>query len=1414
MSDLLKLKKKHPNKTIRVLLNVSFIVSRFDCVPSTRSTLFNFEKFKLVVLFLTYFVSSVHADSVSFDSLDVKDGLPDNAVRAIAQENSGIVWFGTELGLASWDGLQIRRYLADDTDENSIAGSYVRAIELDSSNTLWVSGSDNGLSRYNRDTDDFENFQHTPGNLNSISSNTVTKIRKGAGDILWIATDKAIDKLNTNSQSVKSYPLFYNSQNDEWLSSSESDIRALYVAKNKTVWAGGKNGILFYNSSKDQFELLPLRSGKQPTILSIAERNDDNLWIGTREGLFIYSRATQKVTKFSFPKNVERVHSLLFDSEYLWVGSSKFGIFRIDDKNNIVNIRPDKTFKNSLGDSVIFDLHLDHSGMIWIATYNAGVFLLNPNSLAFGSYNESLNSLECLVSADVRRALAIDDKNLLLGTPYGLILVDLLTKNCRTFQHRPDDISSLSHNGIYALSKISENEFLVGTTNGLNKFNFIKGTFTRINHQEVTEGRLGVYSLMQDKEKIFLATNKGVYLFFPKTSKFQEVKTNEGLPINSHIFDIIKDTSSNIWFTSTKGLFKLNPNSTYAIPQDPIYEQLTGSEIWGIVEKTKNIIWLAIEEKGLFEFNTELKTITSINDLLGIDIKNGFAGLYSTENSIWISTYNRGLIRVNKSTTQASFFDSSDGLHSDLFNAKSHAKFPDGRLLFGGKTGFNIFNPKSIKENKNAPIISLTQLRRFGKPVIPHKDYDGLKIDKHISEVNSLSLTHRDTIFGFDFIATDYLQPEKITYSYLLEGFDQNWTETSSQNRGVTYNNVDPGDYTFRVKAKNSRGIWSKENVALEISIAPAPWFTWWAYTIYALISIFLIWFTFNKRTQWLKERAIDLESTVELRTKELATEKEKVEQLLSRKNEEFANVSHEFRTPLTLILGPINQLVTKSKDKTLVSKLNIVQRNALRLLRMVDQLLNLETFRVKAITQKSPQAIGKITQLVAEAFADLAEEKQITFNIETIEPVCFDFTPDAFEKIILNLLSNAIKYTKPGGTITVSTTRIEQALYQIQVSDTGIGIAKDKLENVFERFNRVMDENSEQVTGSGIGLALVKSLVESHEGSVELESELGQGTTITVKLPIINEVDESQINVHQNDEIIAMELMNVSSSGLHEGSIAQSAETIQSTGKPTVLVIEDNDDMRQYIVESIGQQFNTLMAADGQAGLELAIREVPDLIISDIMMPKLDGYQTTKALREAQITNHIPVVLLTARGDRDSRLKGWEEKADEYITKPFDVEELVIRISNLIEIRNILKRRFSETVFEKTKETLESPEEDSGDLSIVEINTQRLQQEFIEQLNQHIESVYMEAELAVVDIAKAINMSERQFYRKLRSVIDMTPSEYLRRFRLEKSKEILRSGKTANFTAFEVGFSSQAYFSKCFKAQYNLTPRQFVNQK
>jgi DNA-binding response OmpR family regulator len=467
----------------------------------------------------------------------------------------------------------------------------------------------------------------------------------------------------------------------------------------------------------------------------------------------------------------------------------------------------------------------------------------------------------------------------------------------------------------------------------------------------------------------------------------------------------------------------------------------------------------------------------------------------------------------------------------------------------------------------------------------------------------------------------------------------------------------------------------------------------------------------------------------------------------------------------------------------------------------MVDQLLNLETFRVKSITQKSPQPIGRNVKLLTEAFADLASEKQISLELIENVDINFEFTPDAFEKILLNLLSNAIKYSKPGDSIEVFSIR-ESKLYKLIVKDSGIGIPEGQLDSVFERYNRVLDENSEQVTGAGIGLSLVKELVEAHQGNIVIESKLGTGTQITVELPIIGEVADDQIDLHSNNEIVAMELMSVTSQtqALIETSPVES-ELAQ--GKPTVLVIEDNDDMRQYITNSINDDYQILTAANGEQGVRIATEEVPDLIISDIMMPIMDGYQTAHAIRN---NNHIPIILLTARGDRESRLKGWYERADEYLTKPFDVEELKIRLKNLLEIRNILKKRFSESAFEiDNSSEPDSPNKERPN-EYVQTNKDAQQKLFIEKLNATLSEVYQEPEFTIPEIAKTFAMSERQFFRKLKNTVDLSPIEYLRRYRLEKSKSLLKSGKSANYTAIEVSFTSQSYFGRCFKAQYVLS--------
>jgi len=1343
-----------------------------------------------------------------FQSLRIKDGLPNQTIWAITQDHNGFIWLGTTQGLVRFDGQTIKTFNHLPNNPYSISNNTVRSLLTTRSGQLWAGTYKGGLNLYDPNSLKFNSFTHTPNTANTISSNDVMSLAEGRDGSIWIGTSNGLNKLDSDLEITR--------VNTRSKPSQAKSIRSLLYSSQNEVWIGSSNGLIIFSEDSGQVREVQLPASSPVTIRSLYEFRPNEIWIGTNKGLFIADLSGKVLQTLKSFVNFS-VISITSDNEgSVWVGTQLNGVFRIDTRNiNIPQItghfKYDRGTSYSINDNIILSLFTDYTGNVWIGTYGSGLNWIDPLSLRFGFYNDSKNSIKCLLSPHIYSFLRDENSDLWIGTREGLTKTNSKGE-CRQYGIK----DGLLDKELHSIFIDKNNSFWVATAKGLSRFDRQSELFS---NNDLNYPPIRTYAINETSDGRKLAGSfDGLYISDFQNNQFNLVNCTSDQFCKALMGKIIKLDNSNFLISSDVGLLNYNEKNNVLDYYRRHNKVLSREALRALHISQDGTIWGGTNEKSLFRIKKDSLNVEYFEQVELLTKIRTFSGILSDQNgTIWIST-GLGLIRFDPKKMVAKKFSNSDGLQGDIFSRRTEYMDQEGNLYFGGHDGFNVFSPLEIKDNNTPPKTVLTNFYHFDKEILPSNKDATFKLEKSIDQIDEITLEHYDYDFSISFSALHFSDYERNKYAYKLEGFDADWKYTDYKGRKVNYTNLSPGDYMFKVKAANKDGVWNETPTELAIRVNPAPWASPIAYTIYTIILILSILSFIKYRTKSLEKRALTLENTVAERTKELASEKEKVEQLLSRKNEEFANVSHEFRTPLTLILGPINQLVIKSKDKSLVGKLNIVQRNALRLLRMVDQLLNLETFRVKAITQKSPQAIGKITQLIAEAFADLAEEKEITFEIKRIDRVCFNFTPDAIEKITLNLLSNAIKYTKPGGAISISATRYEDNRYQIQVSDTGIGIAKDKLEKVFERFNRVMDENSEQVTGSGIGLALVKSLVESHDGTVELESELGQGTTITVTLPIVNEVDESQINVHQNDEIIAMELMNVSSSGLHENSIAQSAETIQSTGKPTILVIEDNDDMRQYIVESIGQQFNTLVASDGQAGLELAIQEVPDLIISDIMMPKLDGYQTTKALREVQITNHIPVVLLTARGDRDSRLKGWEEKADEYITKPFDVEELIIRISNLIEIRNILKRRFSETVFEQTEQALESSvqemDSDSENLSIVEINTQKLQQEFINQLNQKIESVYMNAELGVIDLAKSVNMSERQFYRKLKSVIDMTPSEYLRRFRLEKSKEVLRSGKTANFTAFEVGFSSQAYFSKCFKAQYNLTPKQFVNQK
>lgn len=1342
------------------------------------------------------------ANNLRFRTLNVNDGLPYSSVRAITQDKNGFIWFATELGLARYDGYTLKTYLPNENDSRAIAGSYILDLEVDKNGTLWVTSDQFGLSRYNVDTDDFTVFVHDPNNDNSLSANEITDVETESKNYLWVATSKGLDLLNTETN-VATH--FLNRPDDK-NSFPNSNIRALLKISENHLYVGTGNGAYLFDRASLTFKLIPLSQNEQLNIRSIAQSENGLIWFGTRgDGLFVFNPDTSVSEEIDFKVDVKSALSLYVDSgDNIWVGTSQHGLFRISPSREIVSIRPDKSDANGLSDKTILSLFEDQSEQMWVGTYNSGVNLFSPKHLFFGSQGNNLNNFQCIPSNDYRAALSVGNESILLGTLSGLTKLNLTDKTCENYSFDSNNNSSLSNNEVRAIFRDSAGNFWIGASQGLDEFIIDKKNFVRYGEQMDNSS---VRKIIERGKFLYIATNKGLYKIELNTKKVSPVLTENKDLFNIPTENINIDSEGNIWIGSKEGIYIIESELDYIKQVKINNEPLTLGIIWSYLIDHSGAHWFTIENKGLFKYHPYSNTLIPIGKQLNLLTKEGFTGLYEDSGkNIWLATLTHGLYKIDSISNTLTNYRSADGLHSELFNFSSFTQFPDGRLFFGGKSGFNIFHPEKIKMNTIPPIVSITQLKLFGKKITPHKNYDGFFINKHISELNEIELSHRETVFGFDFVANHHLAPRKIRYFYQLEGFDKDWIETSAQNRGVTYNNISSGNYIFKLKAKTHNNIWSEESVILKIKILPAPWLTWWAFTIYGIIFVTLILLVIKNRTKILESRARELRARVTLKTKELVEEKTKVEQLLSRRNEEFANVSHEFRTPLTLILGPLAQVINKIKTEQELHRLNIVQKNGYRLLRMVDQLLNLETFRIKSITQKSPQTIGKSVKLITDAFVDLASEKQIKLSLTKYLDINFEFTPDAFEKILLNLLSNAIKYSKSGDSIDVKIERTTENQLRLVVSDTGIGIPQDKLGSIFERYNRILDENSEQVTGAGIGLALVKELVQAHKGKISIQSKLGEGTTIVIILPIIGEVNANQINLHSNNEIVAMELMSLS----NQASIqSEQSEKSQDTdgNKSTILVIEDNSDMRQYICNSITDEYQVLTAINGKQGVRLAIEEVPDLIISDIMMPEMDGYQATNAIRKNEITNHIPIILLTARGDRESRLKGWYEKADEYLVKPFDVEELIVRISNLLSIRNILQEKFH-------RAWLLTQPGDSTALQEQNIPPEeRLKHEFLEQLDNVIVNIYNQPNTKMAEIAMRMFMSERQLFRKLKGILNMSTSHYLRDYRLVQASERLIEGQPASNVALDVGFESYTYFGKCFKAKYNSTPSEYASK-
>jgi len=1341
------------------------------------------------------------------------------------------MWFGAANGLNKFDGHRVSVYKNDPNDPTSISDGPVNELFVDHDGVLWAGGS--ALHRFDREKNNFTRFTHDPDDPDSLSEDSVISIFEDHEGMLWVGTWNG--GLNRFDKVSNSFTRFQHDPEDA-NSLPAGAIRAIYESDDGVLWVGSYNrgesaNLSRFDRQTGAFQPVlscnavqsscahPMTDDDRPPsaiVAGIFEDESGTMWVGGY-GLIRFDRASNSYKRyFNDRENDDYPHINNFtghlvedEAGLLWFGETYFGLHSLDPvSETFAQYLHDSTDPFSIGSSDLMTIFEDRDGLIWTASYFAGVSRFDPRSLAFGHYKLSLDDPKSPGNNRVE-AIAEDEDGYLWIAAGGLHKIDRNNGVVDLYHHDPGDSTSLHSDDIRCLFFDSRGTLWVGTVDGLDRFNPGTGKFRHypIMPKGEAGNDLSIYSIIEDSSgKLWLGTDQTVTQFDPSTGEVvhypPESDTSSG-PRGSH-FDLLFAKSGFIWIGSwSDGVTRFDPLTQSFIHFDHDPENansLSKGRITSLFQGNDGNIWF-VTDSGVDLYDPVKSEWSHYIAKEGMPAGIIFNVIQDNNGLLWLGTDGSGLTRFNPRTGATKQFTARDGLQGDFIRAGILSR--SGEIVSGGHNGFNIFHPDHLPEVESEPVVAFTDFLLLNQSIpVSRADQESL-LSGHISGTPDITLTHNDYLFSFEFAALSYKEPGTIRYAYKLEGFDQDWIETDASKRFATYTSVPSGEYTLRVKATAKSGQWSKNSTALNLKILPPPWRTGWAYSLYVAVFVFLLFGYIRWRTLTFQKRAIELETIVEQRTRQISEHEQVIQhqadslqELLQLKEKLYANISHEFRTPLTLILGPIRRMLGKDSDTESREQLEMVQRNSERLLRLVDQLLGLSRLSAQKQTTASAQNLMSHIEAMTESFRTLAREKGLSLTLGEFEDLWVICAPGALEKILMNLLSNAIKYTPAGGKITVDVRSEDEDTAVLSVSDTGIGIHPDEHEAVFERFHRIGD-TGETAPGAGIGLALVKELAESYGGNIELISAQGEGTTIRVRLPRYEALEQGSTK---------KETVQVSAAARREvnvlvqpGSPISVDDAEHEGSRRSVLIVEDNSDMQNYLHSLLDSEYECLVAGNGRDGLELAFEQVPDLVVSDVMMPEMDGYQLTQALKEDQRTSHIPIIMLTARSDQESRLKGLREHADDYLVKPFDDEELLLRISNQLAARDILKARFSGRVYQ------EEP---------LSTGLNERERAFIERFEALLEQSHADPKLDIGSMASQIAISTRQLQRKLKALTGHSPAEYLRAYRLKKSAELLRAGGQISQVAMDVGFSSQAYFGTCFKAQFGLSPRQFQQKK
>lgn len=1358
---------------------------------------------KKLCFFLFLFFSFSYARSnpgisnLTFQQFSSSNGLPDDEVQQIYQDKSGYIWIGTRSGLFKYDGYKVREYKSALSSPNLLTSNNIQCMVNDDRRQLWI-GTNNGLNILNEVTGEIRKIMFRGWKSNNLISCLLAR-RNGR---IWIGTDGGLYQYDPRTGK---FGILFNISGNSTL--PRSAVKSLMEDSKGDVWVGTwDKGLFRYDDTQKRFIEYPQFNPRKSTH-SLCEDSQGRIWIGTwNYGLYCLENPremdrlqwkhyekqdAQNGLVSNFIYSLEEEHA----SQTLWIGTSS-GLSILDlQKEEFTNYKYDDKQRHIPCNEVTSILR-DRSGLMWVSTIGGGALYTNTRVKPF--HNVALESTGNRdLSTNGIRSLMVDRENRIwAGTGiYGFIIYDCSSKEIITWKQMPE-FSDFSWVAVAScMLQRKSGDICIGTFGG-GLISYRKGEKAKSYATFYGDNFLnsdGIYSLCEDADgNLLIGSAAGLSVLTEK---------GEGLSLNhisstelekGTIRSIIRGRNGSFWLGSSEhGVIRLegNPASPSQLRLS-LYNsknrKLPVKGIQKVLRDSSGRVWATSPEGGLFLYDEKEDRFLSVNAGFNIPGELVYSIEEDKEGCLWLST-NYGLVRlkINKDLTDFSTrtFTTTDGLQSNFYITQASCRHNDN-LYFGSYKGFSYFNPKDIDDNSDPAPVLITDIRIFNQPFASLAPDVRKKISAQMPGfTNHITLSANQNNFSIEFSSLSYEDPKQNLYAYKLEGYDRDWQQADANHRLAYYNNLPSGTYTFHLKATNSSGIWHENPEVLSVVIKPPFWATWWAYVLYVFLIAGIIWYTYSelKRRAMLRNR---------LRLQDL--EKEKIEELNHNKLQFFTNITHELMTPLTILSVTIDEL--KSHVPKGFDHYSVMKNNIDRLMRLLQQILEFrkaETGNLKLRVSRND--IVAFVQREVESFIPLMKRKKLHISlVYDPESIIGYFDTDKLDKILYNLLSNAAKYNKEGGFIQINLSYgPDKDHINLVIKDNGHGIEPERQKGLFKRFYEG-DYRRFNTTGTGIGLSLTKDLVELHQGTIKVESSIGKGATFIVVLPI----DRSFFKEEEIDEMpreMIQPLQNPIPAQLDLNRVCEKENA------PTILLIEDNEELLKLMSNLLGREYRILKASNGKEGIVILENEEVDLVVSDIMMPEMDGIEFCKFVKGEIDYCHIPIILLTAKNNEEDRMEAYDSGADAFITKPFHLTVLHARIRNLLKNKERTAKDFKkQLVFEMQELSYTSMDED-----------------FLQRAIQCVHNHLNDSEFDQQQFVEEMGSSKSTLYKKLKSLTGLNTSAFIRNIRLKAACAIAEKNPSIRISelAYAVGFNDPKYFSSCFKKEFGMLPSEYIER-